>query len=355
MPAPVKGRWVKFVGSLAVTGACLWWTFKDTNWPQMWAALASANYWMTLPYLVVLLLIHVMRTLRWGNLLSGLERVPFARLNEAAAVGFMMLIILPFRLGEFARPLLVAQRSGIRRSAAMTSVVLERIIDGIVVALLLRGLLFFLPGDTGELSKIRIGANLMFSVFFGGFVFLVLARWQQARVNWLLRGTIGRVAPRAADRLIHIVEGFVGALRQLPDARNLTLFVIFTIAYWTLNGVGIAVLASAFDCASASGRVCLPLQLDLFQSFVVLCVLVVGVMIPAAPGSAGTFQAFVLLALAVFLPRDVVNGSGVAFANTLWVMQMGQQVLTGMVFMLLSRNSFADITGKLSAESPETA
>ena len=59
--------------------------------------------------------------------LSGLEKVPFKQLYEASAIGFMMLIILPFRLGEFARPFLIAQRSGIRRSAAMTSVVFERI------------------------------------------------------------------------------------------------------------------------------------------------------------------------------------------------------------------------------------
>jgi hypothetical protein len=86
-----------------------------------------------------LALIHIARTLRWGNLMAGLEKVPFQKLNEASAIGFMMLIILPFRLGEFARPFLIAERSNIRRSPAMTSVVLERIIDGLLIAVLLRG------------------------------------------------------------------------------------------------------------------------------------------------------------------------------------------------------------------------
>ena len=122
-----------------------WLAFRGTHWAEQWESLRGANYLWLLPYLAICFVIHFCRAARWGALLSGIERVPFRALNEASAIGFMMLIVLPFRLGEFARPFLVAQRSGIRRSAAMTTVVLERIVDGIVVAALLRGLLFFVP------------------------------------------------------------------------------------------------------------------------------------------------------------------------------------------------------------------
>src|ERR1700760_4242165 len=106
----------------------------------MMESLKSANYLWLVPYLGILTAIHVCRTLRWGSLLSGMERVAFKPLNEASALGFMMLLVRPSPLGEFARPFLIAQRSTIRRSAAMTSVVLERIVDGVTIALLLRGL-----------------------------------------------------------------------------------------------------------------------------------------------------------------------------------------------------------------------
>src|SRR6185436_9478882 len=111
-------------------------------------------------YLAILTVIHLCRTLRWGNLLSGMEKVKFWPLNEASAIGFMMLLVLPFRLGEFARPFLIAERSGIRRSAAMTTVVFERIVDGIVIAIALRLLLFFVPEQAASLSYVRAGANV---------------------------------------------------------------------------------------------------------------------------------------------------------------------------------------------------
>lgn len=346
-------RWLQLVVSLIITLACFWWTFKDANVAELLGSLRSANWLWLLPYLGILGVIHVCRTLRWGNLLSGIEKVPFKPLNEAAAIGFMMLLVLPFRLGEFARPFLIAQRAQkIRRSAAMTTVVLERIVDGIVIAVLLRVLLFFVPGgDTPELARIRWGGNIMFLVFFSGFVFLLVARWQHDLVIGLIRKTAGRIAPGATEKVVNIVDGFVSALKQLPDTFNLFMFSAWTAIYWALNGVGMWVLAKAFDCSQAAqGVACQPLVIDVFASFVVLSVLIIGLMIPAAPGAAGTFQAFVKLGLAVFVPSAVVNGGGVAFANVLWAVQILQQVLTGLFFLVVSHGSFADIAGKLSSQ-----
>jgi glycosyltransferase 2 family protein len=337
-------RALKLLASIAVTVVFTWWAFRDTDWKGQWASLKAANYLWLLPYFGILTGIHLFRTFRWGALLSGLERVPFRKLNEASAIGFMMLLILPFRLGEFARPFLIAQRSSIRRSAAMTSVVLERIVDGITIALLLRVLLFFVPDAP---PRVLLGANLMFAVFAGGLGFLLFAYWQKARAVAFVRAVAGVVSPRLADNCADVVDRFVGALEQRPSAPQMALFFAFTGFYWALNGYGMAVLSRAFDC---TGDVpgCVPLPLSSFQGYVVLCVLVVGLMIPAAPGSMGTFQAFVKTGLAIFLPAATVNTSGMAFANVLWLLQVAQQIFFGILFLSAGHLSFKDIASKLS-------
>ncbi len=340
-------RWLKLLLGFGVTGVCLWWTFKDTRWTEMWAALTSANWLVLLPWVGISLIIHLCRVWRWGNLLSGLEKVPFKKLNEASAIGFMMLILLPFRLGEFARPFLIAQRSGIRRSAAMTSVVLERIVDGMAMAIVLRVLVIFLPEGAPNIVAIRLAANVMFLIFSGGLTFLLLARWQHDRVVGLMRAVGNRVSSKLTERAVTIVDGFVGALRQLPDGRNMAMFFLLTVIYWGLNGLGMVVVASGFDCSRGANAACAPMSLNLFQGFVVLGALIVGMMIPAAPGSAGTFQSSVMIALGAFLPMSVVNSSGVAYANALWVLQIVQQIATGLLFLGLSNTTFSDVTGKL--------
>ena len=338
-------RAVKLIASLLVTLVFTWWAFRDTDWHSQVRSLKAANYLWVLPYFVILSLIHVARALRWGCLLSGMERVPFRKLNEASGIGFMMLLVLPFRLGEFARPFLIAQRSSIRRSAAMTSVVLERITDGMLVAVLMRVLLFFVPAEVPEVRFVKMGANLMFAVFASGLSFLLFARWHQARAVHLVRATVGRVAPGVADKMADIVDTFVGAMRQLPEGRQVVGFFLYTLVYWGLNGAGMALLSRAFGVTS----------LSLFQAYVVMSVLVVGVMIPAAPGMVGTFQAAVKVGLSLFLPASVVNSSGLAYANVLWLCQTVQQVGFGVILMSLGHLSFKDIAGKLDKEQQATS
>ncbi|MFN0064398.1 MAG: lysylphosphatidylglycerol synthase transmembrane domain-containing protein [Myxococcaceae bacterium] len=337
-------RAAQILVSVVVTGVLTYWAFRDTDWRALWESLRSAQYAWLLPYLVILLGIHLCRTLRWGYLLAGLERVPFTPLNQASGIGFMMLLLLPFRLGEFARPFLIAQRTTIRRSAAMTTVVLERIVDGILVATLLRGLLFFAADDVGgdRLRWVVYGSNLMFVVFGGGLAFLLFARWQQAKAVAGVRRVVSIVSPELADRAADTVHHFVGALRQLPPAKDALGFLVFTLGYWGLNGFGMSLLARAFS-----------LPVTLFHGYVVLGVLVVSLMIPAAPGMVGTFHAGIRLGLEVFLPAAVVNSQGMAYANVMWLAQTAQQVGLGMLLLSTGHFSFRDVARRL--EEPETS
>jgi uncharacterized protein (TIRG00374 family) len=364
-------RALKFVLSLAVTVGCTWWAFhpkgnvcvdgaqpamvhapcqtdeqcaigtcQPRTWAmerdEQWESIKDANYAWLIPYFAILIFIHVCRTLRWGFWLSGIERVPLRKLNDASAIGFMMLIILPFRLGEFARPYLIAGRSKISKSAAMTTVVLERIVDAIVIATLLRTLLFFVPNETPEVAYVKWGANLMYAIFGGGLLFLLFALWQRERAVRLVRATAGRIAPGTAHKVADIVDSFVGAMRKLPGPAGVAGFVVFTAAYWSVNGLGMWVLAKAFG-----------LELSIFHGYVVLAVLVVGLMIPAAPGMVGTFQAAVKVGLGLFLPAAIVGGKGLAYANVMWLCQTVQQIGLGFLFMSLSHVSFRDVTTHL--------
>jgi hypothetical protein len=47
----------------------------------------------------------------------------------------------------------------------------------------------------------------------------------------------------------------------------------------------------------------------------------------------GTFQASILLALGLFLPKAVVEREGMAYANVLWAVQLVLQIGLGLVFL----------------------
>jgi len=345
--------WGRLLLSFGLTGLFGWWAFHDLNWADMWASLRTANFLWLVPHVVMLQCVHWLRALRWGSLLSGLERVRFRALNASTAVGNMLLVLLPLRLGEFARPVLISRRSSIRASAALTSVVLERVIDGVAIALLLEGTLWWLGDSTETLRYLRWGSHLMLAAFLGLWGLLLLAYWQRAlAVGWVRRG-LGWLSPALAERVAGLMDSFVGAVRQVSGLRQFVSTALYTVVLWVINGLAILVLAYAFDCSGETGS-CTPLRLDAFQSFVVLGVTVLGGMIPAAPGMAGTFQAGVRVSLSLFVPPAVLTGTGLAFANVMWLATVLHQVGLGLLTLARGTVSLDEMLSTTMPPPPES-
>jgi uncharacterized protein (TIRG00374 family) len=307
---------------IAISAAALYYTLQGKDLGAIWAAIVGADYGWVALYFLVLVAIHFLRTVRWGILLEPVAKIPFSKLNAASAVGFMALMILPFRLGEFARPYLVAERPRIRVSATLSSVVVERVADGMFTALLLLVTLFAVPASSGPVAHWRVGGVIVFLAFSTILAFLVLAYRNRALAVRLAHRLVDPISPRLAERLSGMMDAFIHGLRLVPSRGKVLLFFALTAVYWAINGLGMGILARAFG-----------FRLGAFAGYTVLGILVVGVMIPAGPGMIGTFQAFVIAGLNLFLPPATVRTAGTAYANVLWAAQLIQQTTFGLVFL----------------------
>jgi uncharacterized protein (TIRG00374 family) len=344
-------RLIQIPAGLAISALALWLTLRGKDLGAIWKAVASADYAWLVPYLGILVLIHLARTLRWGILLEPVAKVPFSRLNAVSAVGFMALMILPFRIGEFARPYLIAERPRIRVSATLSSVVVERVADGIFMAALLVMTLLAVPAGTPGLHFLQVGGLAVFGVFAALLAFLVVAYRNRTLAVRITHRVLDPLSPRIAARASGMMDAFIHGLRLVPSRSKVAAFFLLTAAYWCLNGWGMGVLARAFD-----------IHLNLVQSFTVLGVLVVGVMIPSGPGMVGTFQAATVLGLSLFVPAEVLDTRGTAYANVLWGAQLAFTTALGL-FFLFSRHiriaqifsAPAEVEGELEAEEKEYA
>ncbi|HTN52844.1 MAG TPA: lysylphosphatidylglycerol synthase transmembrane domain-containing protein [Anaeromyxobacter sp.] len=319
-------RLLQAVLGLAVSGLALWLTLRGKDLGEIWRAMREADYrylWLYLPFLVG---IHLSRTVRWGLLLEPVAKVPFGRLNAVSAVGFMALVLLPFRLGEFARPYLVAERPRLRVSAALSSVVVERVADGIFSGLLLVVSLLSVPDATPGVHLLRTGGVVVCLAFGALLAFLVGAYRHRAGAVALCARLLSPVSPGLAARAAGMLDAFIHGLRLVPSRGKVALFFALTALYWAMNAWGMQVLARGFGFDLGPAATC-----------AVLGALVVGVMIPAGPGMVGTFQGALVLGLGLFAPAAVVATHGVAYANVLWAAQLGFQMAIGL-FFLFSRH-----------------
>jgi uncharacterized protein (TIRG00374 family) len=338
-------RLLQTVVGLAVSGVALWLTLRGKDLGAIWAEMKHADYRYLAPFLIILSCIHLCRTIRWGILLEPVAKVPFARLNAVASVGFMALVLLPFRIGEFARPYLIAERPKLRVSAALSSVVVERVVDGIFTGLLLVVALLAVPNDAPGVGVLRAGGLLVAAVFGGLLVFLIVAYRNRGMAVRFTARLVGPFSPKLAERVAGMMDAFIHGLRLVPSRRKLALFFALTGLYWGLNALGMSVLARGFG-----------FDLSLVQACALLGVLVVGVMIPAGPGMVGTFQGAILIGLGLFAPSDAVHTRGMAFANVLWAAQIGQQVLFGLLFLPSEHIKIAQLfsaPGEVSEELEE--
>src|SRR5436309_9911013 len=87
---------------------------------------------------LVTLLAYLIRAWRWRVLMAPIKkRVGMYNLTSTMFIGFMISFIVPFRIGEVARPVLLARREKVSTTATIATVALERLFDVLTVMALL--------------------------------------------------------------------------------------------------------------------------------------------------------------------------------------------------------------------------
>jgi glycosyltransferase 2 family protein len=273
--------------------------FRGADLGVMVEALRKANYFV----LAIGCLFYVaglfFRALSWQILLG--KRVPYTRAFEALNEGYLLNNLLPFRLGEFGRAYLVSRRNNIPALEALSSIVVERVIDLLMVVVLLMS---FLPLIAGlDWARGAVVSSIALGVV-GIVALIVIARNQDffaALVGRVLRWLHWRWLQPAVwqARAASFLEG-LSAVRE--PARALQA------AFWST----MAWLAAAFG-AFFMLRAFLP-EATLTMAFVALMLTAIGAAVPSAPSSAGIFELVVVRALAIF---KVDNSLALSFGLTL--------------------------------------
>ncbi len=311
---PATRLWLRLLGSLVITVVIVALVAGRVDAVPDDLRVAP---WAVPAYLGTLVLYFFARAGRWWFLVRPLGPLPFRVVMAVACAGILWILLLPWRLGEFVRPLLLARASPIAFGQALGTVALERVVDGLLVC----GM-FFVATATMPAAPALAGlyaACLGVAALFGAVLLglLALAIWPRA-VGSLVRATVGRVAPGLADRLATLASGVAEGLTALPSVRPLVLFVLATLVYWAANALGMWVLARG--CGVPLGPA---------EVVAVLAVLNLTLLIPGPPAHVGTFQLGVLTGLALFLPPDLLAARGAVFAFYLYVCQLAMIVALG--------------------------
>jgi uncharacterized protein (TIRG00374 family) len=306
--------------------------------------LRFAEFWPYVTgYVALLGVTHFFRAWRWKNLLSpmGIE-IPTRRLLAISSVGFMAILALPARLGEFARPALLRKKGHVSATAVLGTVAVERIVDGLMVSLMVFVCFFARRGPDAP-GWMMPTAYASLGIFLAAMLFLVFAlKWPDATIKLCLHlSLLPRFAPRVAQKIDELLRKLISGFLALKDGRNLALFALWSAVYWGANGFSMWLLARGFG-----------MDLSVVGAFATMGVIAVGITLPNSPGLVGQFHFLTLKGLSLYLPATVVGTSGLAYAILLHGLQVIWYLGVGGLCMLGTNVHWAEVLGRDTSEEP---
>jgi hypothetical protein len=267
---------------IGISLALVIYLFARVDYGQLWLSLASADLPLLLLASVILSGTLVIRAWRWQYLLKPLKKVRFSNSMSATSIGLMANMILPVRLGEIVRAVVLGHREQIDKSASFATVVVDRLLDGFTILFILVALLLVapLPLDQEWQQRLRWGGMAFFLLYGGVFALLFYLHRAPAQMLRGMRRLCSGLPIRWVDRLCHFLGSFSEGLRTLDRTEYLGQIVVSSLILWGLVGVYNFLVVLAFQ-----------LHLPLTVGFILLVAQAAAVMIPSSPGFVGTHHA----------------------------------------------------------------
>ncbi len=325
----------KVAVSLFIGGVCLWLAMRKVEMAEVGAALQAFDHRYLLLAVVISLLIQVFRAWRWQIELSPLARLRFPMLWQVVAVAYMMINVLPFRLGEPVRPVLLSWRSGLTISAIVGNWVFEKMMDAAAMVLFIH--LTLVIADLPLWAHKASTASL---ITFVTLLAIVAGFW--LRGESFFNRTLGRVlSGQARDKVHTVLMSAREGLQILPDRRLVALVFVVTLLLWFLPILSSYVLILGFG-----------FDLPFSAAFVVFVCIGLGTAIPNPPGMFGVFQIAAVVALGLF---GIPKAEALAYGILLNAVQFLTLVAQGLVALPFTRVTLGKLTRAAVEQAPEPA
>jgi len=305
-----KGRLRLLIG-LAVSAVCLYFALRSVDPGTLVEAYRGAEYVVLLPAVVLTIVVNWARAYRWRLLMYPNDRQPLGRLFSMVNIGYLFNSVFPAKVGEVVRGYLAGRLLPGGIAQALSTLLVERLLDVLTLVLLLAALLPMVA-----LPRWSVTAGLAFgaAALAGTGVLVVLARLGEGALDRLW-GTVGRVPGlgdhRVRAALTHLLDG----LRVLTEGQRLPGIAFWSLLIWVGYVLCNYITLAAFHLG----------HLSPVAAAVTVCATGLSMVVPSSPGAFGPVEGALIFALGLY-----GVGESQAFAYAL-----GQHALNIAVLVLL--------------------
>ena len=319
--------WIGFAISLIFIG--LFFRFRaDFDFSEIRDAFADANYAIAFASLPVYFLGIWARTLRWQYLMRPVAKPSVWRLYPVVIIGLMANNVIPARAGELVRAYLLGERERVSKAAALGTIAVDRLFDGLTLIPMLVIIAAFVGGGeqfeanlllvsfTVDFFSIAIIMTVLFGVALGPLFVLAFSEAWRQRADRL----VTTLTPeRFRSRIGGTVRSFFDGLRALRSPVDLSVAWVLSTVSWVLEATMYYIVGIAFG-----------IDLDFHYYLLVAAAANLAIAVLASQGGIGPFE---FVTKQTFIAAGVGGSAAAAYAIGLHALVLLPVIALGLYYL----------------------
>lgn len=279
-----------------ISGICLFFVFRKADIHEITHLLLLINYKWIIAATIICIFKMWGTVLRWHYFVVSPKQLSSTNSFHFYAIGTMINMTLPFRMGDLIRANLIAEALKISNPKALGTIASEHILDFVALIFLLVGCLALFsyqwPAQIIPIVKIFFIISTILSVGF-------LLFKKNAHIQKRFKNFIDTVLPKRFLFIPNMITNFCAGFFQFGSIINRLKIFGMTAGLWVAQSVWIYTLFCALGMIDSY-------HLNFEAAFVLAVMIGVATMIPSSPGYIGTFHLMIVLGLTQMgIPKTV--------------------------------------------------
>ena len=320
------GRIFRFSVGFVFAAVFLWLVVRHLSLEELKRAFDSANPGWILAATVAFFVGYAIRIERWRMMLvQDNSRLTWRNCAGPLFASVAANNVLPFRAGDIIRAVSFNQRLGIAASVSVTTLLMERALDLLLVLCLLGFTLWIF--DLNAHLVFEVGSLLLGVIALVLLVILIYPNILRPLINWI-EGVICHFLPQRKERIAKQMRSANALLEHLSKKKLMAQLIGWSALAWIAEG-----------CVFWFAALALPSVSKPLAAWIALTVGTLSTAIPSTPGFIGTFDYLTAQSMAM-MGNDLA--ASVAYAFTVHTLLWFPPTIVGWIYLLLNPISFTE-------------
>lgn len=343
-----------------ISALTLYFAFRNVPMDDLLAYMGTINYWWIAPTVAIIALTFVLRAFRWIIILKNISDITFWQAFHPTMIGFMMNCVLPGRVGELARPVLLKKGRGVPMTTGLATVAAERIFDLFILITLfallfstitgrpdLQGSYFGMHLDNQTVQAVAMGMIRLSIALLFCIAIMTISRTRNFIKNMIILfgQFMGRQLPKfespirkSISLFLSIIDNIAAGLSLVRNPTQLLTCMGMTFLIWGLTAVSYLIFAMG----------CPGITLSLIEFTTVMVIICFVIALPSVPGFWGLWEAGGVFALALF---GIAEKDALGFTLVNHAAQIFPIIGIGLISALITSVNIIQLTQAEPAEN----